>query len=564
MKGLQMLFKDAKLLLRDTKTVVLVVVTPLLITLILALLFSNLSTEAAVGNVKVGWCDLDQQGFSVEGAKLKLMDLGKNCNATAEQMVKEGSVAAAIIIPKGFQQQISEGHGSSLQLYLDTTQVQTAHGISTEVRALVEEMNQRIGVTFISEAWKKLKALNDQLAKVTDELEQAHQTTLTVRNQTQQLKDYLASVNLTQAEEDLATANRTLHEIQANLSIVQQKIQNYQLMVSSLLQSAVPLLNMSYNQSCQNQSIGCAALLEGITVIENASATLNNASLSTEVQTIAALNTTALLLPLNAIGDLSTAKAEVQENLTTLLATIDAYAANIDAIIVEIQGTHQLLEQYTARDPQYIVRAVSVDEKESLEQVSYLWIMTPALICVVLLFIGLFISSNLIVQERRAGTMLRNALAPVSLAYLIFMKVVFLFVLAIIQATLIVVVLMLFGMTIALNIYFLSAIAAICLLFMVLGLCIGCVVKSENSALLTSLVLALPMMFLSGIFYPFEMMPASFAWIGGKLPLTMALQALQKGMLYHGEDWQGIIVMLGVSVMLYIISVYLVWRKPVE
>ncbi|MCZ7373147.1 MAG: ABC transporter permease, partial [Candidatus Methanoperedens sp.] len=53
------------------------------------------------------------------------------------------------------------------------------------------------------------------------------------------------------------------------------------------------------------------------------------------------------------------------------------------------------------------------------------------------------------------------------------------------------------------------------------------------TAMLLSLVLSIPMLFLSGVFFPFETMPELMVRFGNALPITMGIKALGSVLIYQ-------------------------------
>jgi len=69
--------------------------------------------------------------------------------------------------------------------------------------------------------------------------------------------------------------------------------------------------------------------------------------------------------------------------------------------------------------------------------------------------------------------------------------------------------------------------------FIGIGMAIATFAESENTAMLTSLVLSIPMLFLCGVFFPFEIMPQLMVKIGSALPITMGIRALDSVLIYR-------------------------------
>jgi ABC-2 type transport system permease protein len=69
--------------------------------------------------------------------------------------------------------------------------------------------------------------------------------------------------------------------------------------------------------------------------------------------------------------------------------------------------------------------------------------------------------------------------------------------------------------------------------FIGIGMALATYSESENTAMLSSLVLGIPMLFLSGIFFPFETMPELMVRLGNALPITMGIRAFDSVLIYN-------------------------------
>ncbi|MEI7961130.1 MAG: ABC transporter permease [archaeon] len=95
-----------------------------------------------------------------------------------------------------------------------------------------------------------------------------------------------------------------------------------------------------------------------------------------------------------------------------------------------------------------------------------------------------------------------------------------------------------FGFSIFINyLQVLFALALILFAFISIGLIIGKITKSQSTAILLSLLVIIPMLFISGIIVPLELMPSSLAFIASFAPLTAANNLLL-GILVRFSDLQ--------------------------
>src|SRR3989344_7768753 len=143
--------KDLKLFKRDRKSLVLTIISPIFLMLILALIFHKAPEERFTGGINIGLCNLDDKKLEDLGIPLfKFIEMpSPECEEKAESEVSKGKLRASIIIPKDFSENIKEGHGSKIILFVDNSKSQSALVITDSVKALIQEMNEKIGTDFI-------------------------------------------------------------------------------------------------------------------------------------------------------------------------------------------------------------------------------------------------------------------------------------------------------------------------------------------------------------------------------------------------------------------------------
>ena len=192
----------------------------------------------------------------------------------------------------------------------------------------------------------------------------------------------------------------------------------------------------------------------------------------------------------------------------------------------------------------------------------------PAIVSIVLMFISFLLSSITIVQERTKKTLLRTLLTPLSLGEFIFAKTSALILIAMLQGIILVVVAFLFyGVLIPANqlgLLFL-VIFVYSAAFIGIGMAVATFAESENTAMLSSLVLSIPMLFLCGVFFPFETMPQLMVKVGSALPITMGIQALDSVLIY--QEGFGVLARYLLPLLLYGITglglAYILLRKEI-
>ncbi len=184
------------------------------------------------------------------------------------------------------------------------------------------------------------------------------------------------------------------------------------------------------------------------------------------------------------------------------------------------------------------------------------WVMVPAIIGLILAFIGTIVTSIGLVREREAGTLEQLAVMPIRPTSVIFGKVAPYFVIASLDMVVVTVLGMwLFGVP------FNGAVSAFVLgaalfLFVVLGLGIfvSTVSQTTGQAIQTAFFFLLPQVLLSGMTFPLDAMAPGVRWIGYLLPLTY-FNIIARGVMLRGasvtELWYAYVILAVMAVVVF-------------
>jgi ABC-2 type transport system permease protein len=165
------------------------------------------------------------------------------------------------------------------------------------------------------------------------------------------------------------------------------------------------------------------------------------------------------------------------------------------------------------------------------------WVMVPAIIGLILTFIGTIVTSIGLVKERESGTLEQLAVMPIKPTQVILGKIAPYFLLA----SLDMIVVTLLGMWLF-KVPFngnplVFALGAALFLFVVLGLgvFISTVSQTTGQAIQTAFFFLLPQILLSGMIFPLDAMAAGVRWIGYLLPLTY-FTMISQGVMLRGAS----------------------------
>lgn len=206
------------------------------------------------------------------------------------------------------------------------------------------------------------------------------------------------------------------------------------------------------------------------------------------------------------------------------------------SLVNNIDRTKGVLGEVISRSPSTVAAPIKLEREVVFKNRSYLDFLMPGIISIVLMFISFLLASITIVQERSKKTLIRTLLTPISLPGFIFEKTSALILIAILQGIILIIVAFLFyGIVIPVN--QLGGLFLVILVYSVafigIGMALATFAESENTAMLLSLVLSIPMLFMSGVFFPFETMPELMGRLGNALPITMGIRALSSVLIYQ-------------------------------
>lgn len=165
------------------------------------------------------------------------------------------------------------------------------------------------------------------------------------------------------------------------------------------------------------------------------------------------------------------------------------------------------------------------------------WVMVPAIIGLILTFIGTIVTSIGLVKERESGTLEQLAVMPIKPTQVILGKIAPYFLLASIDMVAITVIgMLLFKVPFNGN-PFVFALGAALFLFVVLGLgvFISTISQTTGQAIQTAFFFLLPQILLSGMIFPLDAMAPGVRWIGYLLPLTY-FTMISQGVMLRGAS----------------------------
>ena len=238
---------------------------------------------------------------------------------------------------------------------------------------------------------------------------------------------------------------------------------------------------------------------------------------------------------------------------------LEALNSQSQAIQVQSQGV-QNTSTLGAVNYQNIMNSINFQINKIYGDIKYIDFLVPAILAMTIMMGAMFSMGEALAGERERGELARLFMTPTSVATVVGGKIISKLTIETARAILLIfAAIVLFGITIngsmVLTILLL-VLSALC--FVGFGIMVSARVSTQEDYTQMVMPFTMPMMFVSGVFYPIETMPWIFQKIAYITPLTYANDALRGVMLKGstiGDIWIDIAVLAGFTLLFFAMGV---------
>jgi len=207
-----------------------------------------------------------------------------------------------------------------------------------------------------------------------------------------------------------------------------------------------------------------------------------------------------------------------------------------------------------------IINSITVQINKLYGNIKYIDFLVPAVLAMTVMMSCMFGMGESLAGERERGELSRLFMTPTTVATVVGGKIISKLITETGRAIiLILAAILLFDIVIngsMILTILLLILTALC--FVGLGIMVSARVGTQEDYMQMIMPFAMPMMFVSGVFYPLETMPWIFQKIAYLVPLTYANDALRTVMLKGGgigDIWVDIVVLLGFTIVFFALGV---------
>jgi hypothetical protein len=194
------------------------------------------------------------------------------------------------------------------------------------------------------------------------------------------------------------------------------------------------------------------------------------------------------------------------------------------------------LKRLSELDKKFLTSPVDTSKKGIHENLDIIDTGIVPLFVVLNLFVLMMICSTGVMYDKKVGIIKRIRASNSTFFSYMISKMIFFFMITLAEFIILTLIFLMFGATYSINLSTLIvALLFISLVNTALGILVGLISDTEGVAVLISLIITLPMMFLSGMFYPMQLMPKVFRLLAEIIPIREEIFMLKSGLLIGGE-----------------------------
>lgn len=246
-------------------------------------------------------------------------------------------------------------------------------------------------------------------------------------------------------------------------------------------------------------------------------------------------------------------------NVTTYTDPGDSSSGIVLSVVSSVMNSFNL-------DHAHAVPILQIDSRSIKPQTyKYIDFLVPGLISFSILTSPMFSMVNLSAEYKKNKIFKQLSLTPLTKGEWLTSKIIWYIVLSVISFFLMVIFgIGLFGAQITFSAWVIPFLVLGPLFFVALGMLVGTITKSQESAGVVGNIITFPMMFLSGTFFPLSIMPGYLQGIAHVLPLFYVVDGLSDVMIYNNYSAAlvDLLILLVISAVVFVAAVRTFrWRE---
>jgi len=529
--------------MRAKSSAFIVIFGPLLIILLVGLALNKPSTyELSLGYYSPDASNSLTDSFIEEVRNNNYSVVKHDSNESCIQGIKQGASHTCIIFPKNFE--MGNDAANKIEFYVDYSRTnlvyQIIDSISKEFKVRTAELSRDLTQTLLTKIQETKQDVDEDILSI-------------------------------------ITMKSTIDEIITNIGETKSTSEGLDFSIGTISISAVKSAGSSiYSDAKSLKNKGMAAIDEAEDLLGSNTSMGDLAEIEDDILDI--FNVTPKTyekfqnLTENVSDEIARAKSnlksaetknkEIVSKLGDTQSSLDSLKADADEVKANLEGTNTNLENIGITSAESIVSPIKTEIKPIVAESNQLIFMFPFLLVLVIMFIGIMLSSALIIMEKNSKSAFRNFTTPTKDWYFVITTYVTSFIILFLQVVVI----------LGLSYYFLKtemftnlALTTVIILlsmsiFVLIGMAIGYVAGTQEASTMLSIAIGSVFLLLSNLILPIETMSELIKNLTRFNPYVVSSELLKKTLLFKVvgvEIWKEVFL-LAVFMTVMIIVVFLV------
>jgi len=530
--------KNLKILLRSKASALIIIFAPLLIILLLGLSYNNSEQFGLNIGVYSSSFTEDVDSFVTileeEEFTITKYDALESCI----DEVKRGTTHTCIVLPESLQ--ISGNGQKEIIFHIDPSKVNIVWMIQETVKEKFNIKSQEISQDLAQDVLTRVVNTKTKITEKNAEVNALKEKTSSATSTTNSVKSSLSKLDLAAplTTYDVAALSSLTSGMETAIKKIEQAI------------TAVDSSNMTSSKVAIKKPLQDALEELGGTNVTSTSL----GGIITSLQTDLNSAKEKLVAASSAVKSSNTNLAAVSSALSESSTTLDSVQAGLNEVIANIEG-QKVTEAGTLVSP-LTTKIETVSEEGTF--LSYLF---PAILVLVIMFSSLLLGTTLVMMEKNSPAFLRNFFLPIRKMTFIISTYLTNLILIIFQIVIILGISLFFLKdawsslpTVALILFIAASV------FTFLGMLIGYIFISEETAVLASISLGSVLLFISGTILPLEgisVMLRKFTYFN---PFVIAEKLIREVFIFNTSlkvIWLDLVILIGYALILFIIILIL-------
>ncbi len=539
MKFFKTIQKNLKILFRMKTSLLMIILGPLLIVFLIGFAFNSPSAM----HISIGYYNPSNSSLALDFVDVLNEEYqvdGFSNEEKCQEYVEKGLLHVCIVFPQDFS--IDNNKQEAIQFHVDTSRVNIVYQIIDSVSEQIDIKTTELSKSYV-----------EAMLGVLENIEQSTTQEINSLKQTKEKISQLSQESTT-ISSNLQGLSFSTHEINISFHKELDALENYTFQTYN----AINIFYADYSSSLDNTT------KEELLAVRTFANTMNSASKEDIVELNKKL--TQAITSLEQINtQMSTAQTiakDSQTKITALTQELKTIQSTLEKTISSLEKYVQLIQNIEITYSETIANPVTTEIKPVASHANNLMVLFPYLVMLIILFVGIMLSSTLVVIEKTNKERFRVFTTPTKESFFFLTTAVtsLLIILAQIIITFIITQLvfvdMLSGNILSHSIIILLA----SIFFTLLGIAIGYLCSSQQAVNMATIFVGAILLFISNMVLPLESVSESLQLIAQYNPYVIFSELFRQSLLFSTpiKDLLGVFTNIFIYISILIIFILII------